>query len=170
MLGLAARQGAIPTNPVRDIGRLPGIRRTVKARSLTLAECWRWIAQLEADPAAVRRDLPDLTRWLLATGVRIGEAIGIDWSSIDLERATVGIDYKVMRVKGQGLQRIRRTKSDAGHRTLPLPVFAVRMLERRAAASGSTGPLFPDSRVGWRDPSNVSRSCARHAEAASSLG
>ncbi len=157
MLGLAARQGAVPTNPVRDIGRLPGIRRTVKARSLTLAECRRWIAQLEADPAAVRRDLPDLTRWLLATGVRIGEAIGVDWSSIDLEQATVEIDYKVMRVKGQGLQRVRRTKSDAGHRTLPLPVFAVHMLERRAAASGGTGPLFPDSRGGWRDPSNVSR-------------
>jgi integrase len=157
MLGHAARQGAIPTNPVRDIGRLPGLRRTVKARSLTLTECRRWIAQLEADPAAVRRDLPDLTRWLLATGVRIGEAIGVDWSSIDLEQATVAIDYKVMRVKGQGLQRVRRTKSDAGHRTLPLPVFAVRMLERRRAAGGGTGPLFPDSRGGWRDPSNLSR-------------
>jgi hypothetical protein len=58
MLGQAARHGAIPTNPVRDIGRLPGVRRTVKANSRTLAECQRWIAQLEADPAAVRRDLP----------------------------------------------------------------------------------------------------------------
>ena len=62
-----------------------------------------------------------------------------------------------MVVKGQGLQRVRRTKSDAGHRTLPLPVFAVRMLERRRAAGGGTGPLFPDSRGGWRDPSNLSR-------------
>lgn len=157
MLGLAARRGAIPSNPVRDIGRLPGLRRSVKARSLTLAECRRWIAQLEANPVAVRRDLPDLTRWLLATGVRIGEAIAVDWSSIDLDRATVEIDYKVMQVKGQGLLRVRRTKSDAGHRTLPLPVFAVRMLERRMAASGGTGPLFPDSRGGWRDPNNLSR-------------
>jgi integrase len=157
MLGQAARHGAIPTNPVRDIGRLPGVRRTVKARSLTLIECQRWISQLEADPAAVRRDLPDLTRWLLATGVRIGEAIAVDWSSIDLDRATVEIDYKVLRVKGAGLHRVRRTKSDAGHRTLPLPVFAQRMLERRREASGSDGPLFPDSRGGWRDPSNLSR-------------
>jgi hypothetical protein len=54
----------------------------------------------------------------------------------------------VMVVKGQGLQRVRRTKSDAAHHTLPLPVFAVHMLERRAAASGGTGPLFPDSRGG----------------------
>jgi integrase len=52
---------------------------------------------------------------------------------------------------------VRRTKSDAGHRTLPLPEFAVRMLERRRAASGGIGPLFPDGRGGWRDPSNLSR-------------
>ncbi len=159
MLGLAARQGAVPTNPVRDIGRLPGIRRTVKARSLTLAECRRWIAQLEADPAAVRRDLPDLTRWLLATGVRIGEAIGVDWSSIDLEQATVEIDYKVMRVKGQGLQRVRRTKSDAGHRTLPLPlpVFAVHMLD---AVQPRHRPALP------RQPRRLARPIERVAGAA----
>jgi len=157
MLGHAARHGAIPSNPVRDIGRLPGVRRTVKARSLTFAECQQWIAQLERDPAAVRRDLPDLTRWLLATGVRIGEAIAVDWSSIDMDHATVEIDYKILRVKSEGLQRVRRTKSDAGHRTLPLPIFAMRMLERRRAASGGVGPLFPDSRGALRDPSNLSR-------------
>ncbi|MDX6296730.1 MAG: hypothetical protein QOI51_587, partial [Nocardioidaceae bacterium] len=88
---------------------------------------------------------------------RIGEAIAVDWSSIDMERATVEIDYKVMRVKGAGLQRVRRTKFDAGHRTLPIPDFALRMLERRHSASGGTGPLFPDSKGGWRDPSNLSR-------------
>jgi integrase len=156
-MGYAARHGAIPTNPVRDIGRLPGSRRGVKARSLTLAECRRWIAQLEAEPVAVRRDLPDLTRWFLATGVRIGEAIAIDWTAIDMERAVVEIDYKIIRVKGAGLQRIRRTKSDAGHRTLPLPLFATRVLERRLAASSVTGPLFPDAIGGWRDPTNLSR-------------
>ena len=63
----------------------------------------------------MQRDLPDPTRWLSATGVRIGEAIAVDWSSIDLDHATVEIDYKVMQVKRQGLVRLRRTKSDAGH-------------------------------------------------------
>lgn len=156
IMGHAARHGAIAANPVRDIGRVPGARRGVKARSLTLDECRRWIGQLEADPVAVRRDLPDLTRWFLATGVRIGEAIAVDWAAIDMDRGLVEIDYKVIRVKGSGLLRIRKTKSDAGHRTLPLPLFATRMLERRSTASG-TGPLFPDSLGGWRDPSNLSR-------------
>ena len=97
-----------------------------QSRSLTPSECRRWIGQLGADPAAVRRDLADLTRWLLATGVRIGEAIVVDWSSIDMDRATVEIDYKVLRVKGAGLQRIRRTKSDATPSAAPWDSAATR--------------------------------------------
>ena len=157
VMGYAARRGAVPTNPVRDIGRVRGSGGRVKARSLTVAECARWLEQLEADDAAVRRDLPDLTRWFLATGVRIGEAIAVGWDTIDLDQAVVEIDYTIIRVTGRGLLRVRRTKSDAGHRTLPLPLFAVRMLERRHSDSGGIGPLFPDARGGWRDPSNLSR-------------
>jgi len=63
---------------------------------------------------------------LVLYGVRIGEAIAVDWNAIDMDRATVEIDFKILRVKGAGLLRVRRTKSDAGHRTLPLPLFAVR--------------------------------------------
>jgi integrase len=157
ILGLAVRQGALPSNPIRDVGHIRGARSRVKARSLTVEECTSWLTQLEADRAAVRRDLPDLTRWLLATGVRIGEAIAVGWDNIALDQRIVEIDHKIMRVKGQGLLRVRQTKSMAGHRTLPLPDFAMRMLARRHVISGGTGPLFPDSRGGWRDPSNVSR-------------
>jgi integrase len=42
----------------------------------------------------VRRDLPDLTRWFLATGVRIGEAIAVDWENIDLDDQPVQIDTR----------------------------------------------------------------------------
>jgi integrase len=157
VLGLAVRYGVVPTNPVRDISRIRSVGGRVKARSLTVDECARWLAQLEADPVAVRRDLPDLTRLFLATGVRIGEAIAIGWDTIDLTRALVEIDHKIIRVKGQGLLRVRRTKSDAGHRTLPLPLFAIRMLERLRAESDGALPLFPDALGGWRDPSNLSR-------------
>jgi integrase len=48
-------------------------------------------------------------------------------------------------------------KSSAGHRTLPLPLFAVEMLEPRLLTCSAAGPLFPDSIGGWRDPSNTSR-------------
>jgi integrase len=59
-------------------------------------------------------------------------------------------------VNGVGLIR-KSTKSSAGERTLDLPGFVVSMLRRRKLAYGGGGPVFPDSRGGWRDPSNTSR-------------
>ncbi|GEL16929.1 hypothetical protein PA7_07660 [Pseudonocardia asaccharolytica DSM 44247 = NBRC 16224] len=81
----------------------------------------------------------------------------MDWDTIDMDHASVEIDYKILRVKGAGLLRVRRTNSDAGHRTLPLPLFAMRMLERRIVDADGVRPLFPDAHGGWRDPSNLSR-------------
>ncbi|MDT7586728.1 MAG: hypothetical protein QOE32_4278, partial [Pseudonocardiales bacterium] len=80
----------------------------------------------------------------------------VSWDEIDMKAETVEIDYKIIRVTGKGLLRVRRPKSEPGHRTLPLPLFAMRMLQRRCQ-QGRTGPLFPDTVGGWRDPSNTSR-------------
>jgi integrase len=145
VMGLAVRHGALKSNPMRDIRRITGSNAKGKARSLTIEECTTWLQRLEADPVAVRRDLPDLTRWFLATGVRMGEAIAVDWSNIDLDREQVDVDHKIIRVKGKGLVRVPRVKSSAGHRTLPMPLFAVEMLRRRLQTGPSTGPVFPDS-------------------------
>jgi len=81
----------------------PPARRSTKgkARSLAIDECAAWLSQLEADPIAVRRDLPDLTRWLLATGVRIGEAIAVARENVDLDGESVQIDHKIIRVRGK---------------------------------------------------------------------
>lgn len=86
----------------------------------------------------------------------MGEAIAVDWSNVDLDREQVDVDHKIIRVKGKGLVRVPRVKSSAGHRTLPLPLFAVEMLRRRALTGPRSGSLFPDSIGGWRDPSNTS--------------
>jgi integrase len=60
------------------------------------------------------------------------------------------------KVTGGGLLG-KGTKSAAGARTLRLPAFALAMLRRRRVAGQVHGPVFPDSRGGWRDPSNTSR-------------
>lgn len=157
VLGLAVRHGALATNPTRDAGRIEG-RRKRTPRALTLAERTLWLAQLHADEVAVRKDLPDLSRFMLATGVRIGETLAVYWPDVDLDARTVAVDHTVIRVKGTGLIR-KSTKSEAGERTLPLPSWAVNMLRRRHHDQGNpdTGPVFPDSRGGLRDPSNTRR-------------
>lgn len=54
VLGLAMRHGAIPINPTRDVAR------PKKApRALTGPERRNWIAQLQEDRDARRKDLPD---------------------------------------------------------------------------------------------------------------
>jgi integrase len=155
VLGLAVRHGAIPTNPVRDIGRITGTPRR-PPRALTPDERQEWITRLNGDEDAVRKDLPDLCEWMLGTGVRIGEALAVSWEEVDMTSGTVAIEHTIVRITGVGLLR-KGTKSSAGVRTLRLPAFAVAMLRRRKLISGGRGPVFPDSQGGWRDPSNTSR-------------
>lgn len=155
VMSMAVRYGAVPVNPTREASRVRGGRRRAP-RALTAEERERWLSALEADTRAVRKDLPDLTRWMLATGLRIGEALAVCWSDVDLDAGTVEVDWKLIRIKGEGLLRVRRLKG-GDDRTLPLPRFAADMLRRRRHGSAAYGPVFPDSAGGWRDPSNTSR-------------
>lgn len=171
ILGHAARVGAITTNPMRDVARIAG-EPAKTPRALTALERDTWLAAMEADDVAARHDLPDLTRFMLATGVRIGEALAVTFADIDVGAKTVRIDWTIDRIKGVGLMR-GKTKSPAGRRTLQLPGWAVDLVIRRGDARGWDGPLFPHSRpmstrngLRWRDPSNVARDLRTARDAA----
>jgi integrase len=148
---------------MREVSRIAGAP-TRSPRALTGAERDEWLAKMEADVIAAHRDLPDLTRFMLATGCRIGEALAVTFDEVDVDDKLVRIDWTIDRVKGAGLQR-KSTKTAAGERTLRLPGWAVDMVIRRGDRYGWTGPLFPvpERRKGkhtggvWRDPSNTSR-------------
>lgn len=156
VLGLAVRHGALDMNPTRETARLEK-GRTKGPRAFTLEERTLFLKRLDSDEKAKARDLPDLSRFMMATGVRIGEALAVHWEDVDLDARTVAVDYTVIRAKGVGLFR-KSTKSEAGERTLPLPSWAVEMLERRKATTPHPrGPVFPDSLGGLRDPSNTRR-------------
>jgi integrase len=155
VMGLAVRYGAIAANPVREVERIGA--KPKRERALTMAERVELIQQLQADEKARRRDLPELVFFMLATGVRIGEALAVVWSQADFAAGTVRITSTLIRVKGEGLLR-KSTKSRAGERTLPLPVSAVAMLRRRFMTGARLDqPLFPDVLGGFRDPANVRR-------------
>ncbi|MEC3975945.1 site-specific integrase [Amycolatopsis sp. H20-H5] len=160
VLRYAARHDAIKGNPVREIEPIRGGARK-KPRGLNEEERAAWLAQLEADPEACRHDLPDLTRFMLATGTRIGEALALYWEDVDLDAGTVLLEWTVVRIKGEGLVRTK-PKTDASKRTLRLPAWALILLHRRhtvavAENRASAHPVFPDSLGGLRDPSNTRR-------------
>ncbi len=160
MLGLAARYDAIDSNPTRDTRRIPKSKK--KPRALDADERAQWLAQLEANEKAVRWDLPDLSRFMMATGIRVGEALATYWEDVDFMTGTVDITHTVVRVKGQGLLRKPRPKSESSKRALPLPSWAVALLERRAMEAMDAGrshatPIFASTTGGMRDPNNVLR-------------
>ncbi|OQO93027.1 site-specific integrase [Saccharomonospora piscinae] len=161
MLGLATRYDVIEMNPTREARRISsGVTR--KPRALDERERVEWLRQLEQNDKAVRWDLPDLSRFMMATGVRIGEALGVFWQDVDFDVRTVDIAHTVVRVKGQGLLRKAKPKTEKSERLLPLPSWAVQLLRERYRTAWEGGrsldsPVFPSTDGGLRDPSNVLR-------------
>jgi integrase len=153
--GHAVRKGAMPFNPVRDVAALEQDGRKA-ARALMGEEARRWLKTLDADEEAVRWDLPDLARFMLGTGCRLGETLAVRWEDIDLRARQVLIRRTVLRVPGEGLIA-KAPKTEAGVRLLGLPGWLVRMLEARAVPEACSGPVFADSLGGYRDPNNVER-------------
>ena len=72
----------------------------------------------------------DFSAFLLAKGLRIGEALAVLWTEVDLDTGALTVTSTLIRVTGQGLLR-KTTKSKAGQRALLLPAWCVAMLRRR---------------------------------------
>jgi integrase len=115
-------------------------------------------------PQAVPRvvvALEELARFMLATGLRLGEALGVTWADVDLTTGTVSVTRTIVRIKGRGLVATR-IESKASERGLLLPPWCVELLRaRRVRRGGFDGPVFPGARGGWRDRSNVGKAFSR---------
>ncbi|MEQ3554635.1 tyrosine-type recombinase/integrase [Pseudonocardia nematodicida] len=177
ILRVAVQHEAIPDNPIRHLD--PIEKGTRKPRALTVAERRQfldWMAGSSGDvqeareqEKARRRDLPSIVTFMLGTGVRIGEALGVRWCDVDLEgvpvvdgdtmRAVpiVAITGNVVRHRGKGLQR-HEGKTEMALRIVPLPRFVVLMLQERVN-DGPEAPIFPAASrrggLGWKDPNNL---------------
>ena len=124
---------------------------------MSASRCERWLGLLDGDEEARRHDLPELARFMFATGLRLGEALGVTWSDLDLAAGIVMVRRTIIRAKGKGLVA-KRMKSRASVRALLLPPWSVELLRaRRVRMGGFEGPVFPDAKGGWRDRSNVGK-------------
>jgi integrase len=155
MVGLAVRHDALDRNPVRDVGRIESTASSAKA--LTVEQAVDLRTKIHADEQCQDWDLVDLTDFMLATGLRIGETSAVTWDALNLDEATVEVRGTVIRVKGSGLTIKWRPKSKSGYRTLELPWWAVEMLRARRARvpDNEWGVVFTAPMGGLRDPSNT---------------
>lgn len=139
--GSAVRRNAMRYNPVREVATIETYAR--EARALTPDECLRWLAIIDGDEFARRKDLPDLVRFLLGTGCRIGEALGMHWEDVELDRHLVHVRRTLIRVPGQGLVT-KMPKTRSGDRMLHIPEWLTALLRERRDSLSGLGPVFPN--------------------------
>lgn len=86
-------------------------------------------------------------RFVLQTGLRTGELIGLKWSDIDFENHTMKIERTMEYRYKVGEWRVGPPKSKSGYRTIPLTDEAIRILENQRSKNKSL-KLVP---IEWKD-------------------
>lgn len=155
-LQLAVLNNVLGTNPVRDVQMIKSKGQPKGAEALTAHQLRDLLTRLRDSTTCHKRDLVDPVTLLIATGLRRSELLGLRWSDFDAEAGTLTVSGKVVRQSGKGLMRVDETKTAAGRRTVPLPVFAVAMLteRRKRPFLGEQPVIFPSSSGTLRDPDN----------------
>lgn len=160
MLSLALKSQVIASNPVRSLDPLSRTKKDVTALEVEdIAVLRKLVREWQCRPGPGPRDteLGHIVDMLLGTGCRIGEVLAFCWADVDFEGGTVTVNATVRHIKGKGVVRNPKPKSDASRRTLRLPVFALEMLASRVeqADVDLSAPVFPGRGGVWRNPSSV---------------
>lgn len=160
MFGMAARYGAVTTNPVRDTAA-PVVKRD-KVRAMTMEEFQQFYTHLEGwanskgyGPGR-NRSVLDAVDLFIATGLRPGELLAIRFQDVDLKAGTLEVTGTIKRTSDRGLHWQERPKSEHGQRVLRLPEFALSVLRRRKLAQAG-GLVFTNRLGGIWEPANFSR-------------
>ena len=150
LFATALEEEEVPFNPVAGI-RIPAPTAEEpgddQAKALTHEE-------LALLLAAAPEDWRLFFEFLVVSGLRISEAVGLTWEHLDL-----GDDPRIL-VREQLYEgKRKRLKSNAGRRDVPLsPAFAARLLSHRRDAYGGPGaPVFASTAGTPLRPSNVHR-------------
>ena len=82
----------------------------------------------------------------LATGMRRGELLGLQWSDIDLKEGTIKVQRQAVEVNGY--MQLGEVKTVAGKRRIDLPAETVRLLRKLKLKTAAKGPLVFATRNG----------------------
>jgi integrase len=156
MMGLAVRYDIIETNPVREVMMPAGEKKHVSALTVEeVQELRRHIAEWARDKPGRAATL-DAMDMFLATGLRPGELLALQFSDADFRAGTIAVTGTVKRDSVNGLHRQAFPKSESGKRVLILPLFGVELLRRRkATAAGDL--IFPNRNGDPMEPANFRR-------------
>jgi integrase len=130
-------------NPTGKI-RFREDKNNKKARALSRSEQTRLVQHLQHND----HELGELFLIDLATGLRLGEALGLRWTDIDFDEGVVRVRRSLERIKTKNgyIDRESVTKTPSSIRDVPIPTPILGMLERRKKDDNSL--VFPDKKTG----------------------
>jgi integrase len=124
LLGTAKRRGVIGSNPVRDLER--GERPKVERREFPSLDREQ-VGRLVASTPTKYRTLIAVS---LATGIRQGEALGLQWADVDVREGLIRVRRQLDQTGG-----LAEPKTQAAKRDVPIPDSLARMLAEHRLAS-----------------------------------
>ena len=120
---LALRDNIIKSNPsdgvLADVKKIPGNKQEIR-HALSPEQQRVFIRYVEESPEFY--GWTSLFKFLLGTGCRIGEAIGLRWSDVDFENRLININHSLKYYGNKRKERfgVSTTKTAAGMRTIPM--------------------------------------------------
>lgn len=167
IIDLAVRHDALPRNPVRSTAPLRRSRSEIRSLSLDeLAEIRRIIRTHRSEPGVPGpppdAQLGQIFEVMLGTSARLGEALALRHSDVDLEgeQPLVSITGTIVYVRGTGFLRQPHPKHSKYWRTVTIPSFTSEALRERLATAGEIDPeqtVFHTKQGTPLSPANVRR-------------
>ena len=132
--GVALKHGVATVNPVIN-SVTPKVKREPKV-FFDSEQIQRFLVALAGSP------IENIVKFTLATGVRVGEASGVTWRSVNLKEQTVLIDSQLQREGGELI--LKQLKTEKGVRTMPLVGHSLEAIlneSKRQEQEGTENPL-----------------------------
>lgn len=147
MLEFAKENDVILSNPCKKSVKSDIGKPSEKKVALTIDEQRKFLM------AATGQSYENQYKFMLQTGLRTGELVGLKWDDIDLGKRTVTISRTMEYRYKVGEWRVGPPKSKSGYRTIPLTDEAIRILKDQKEKNSKIKVI----NIEWRDQVFLSR-------------
>lgn len=127
LLDYAFAYDIIPKNPCNRLVKSNIGKKSTKKRALTLNEQKVFAKAIENTAYELQ------CRFILQTGLRTGELVGLRWSDIDFEERVLSVERTLEYRYKRGVWITGQPKSDCGYRNIPLTQEAICILQEQKA-------------------------------------
>lgn len=147
MLEFAKENDVILSNPCKKSVKSDIGKPSEKKVALTIDEQRKFLI------SATGQSYENQYKFVLQTGLRTGELVGLKWSDIDFGKRTVAISRTMEYRYKVGEWRVGPPKSKSGYRTIPLTDEAIRILKDQKEKNSKIKVI----NIEWRDQVFLSR-------------